>query len=154
LLLFQEKNNLFFTLGLSSFLIAQLCYAYYFSKLLKYKQQSFSKVILFAVGTYAIGLYFFLLPKLGAMQMPVLIYALSISCMLIAALQIFVINKKYILCALGAILFVASDSLLAINKFHTPFESTSFLIMLTYGLAQLLLVTGILKNDSDELVAP
>jgi uncharacterized membrane protein YhhN len=43
---------------------------------------------------------------------------------------------------LGAVLFVVSDSLLAINKFYSSFELAGVLIMLTYGMAQLLIVTG------------
>jgi uncharacterized membrane protein YhhN len=49
-------------------------------------------------------------------------------------------------CLYGAVLFVLSDSVLAISQFHTPFPSARFLIMLSYGLAQLVLVNGILKN--------
>jgi uncharacterized membrane protein YhhN len=65
-------------------------------------------------------------------------------------LQVFIENKNYLFCAIGALLFVASDSILAINKFHTPFESATFFVMLTYGLAQLLLIVGIVKNDIDK----
>ncbi len=42
----------------------------------------------------------------------------------------------------GALLFVISDSTLAINKFYKPFEMAGVLIMLTYGLAQLFIVEG------------
>ena len=45
----------------------------------------------------------------------------------------------------GAIAFVISDSILAINKFYAPFEKSSFFIMLTYLVAQYLIVVGILK---------
>ena len=42
----------------------------------------------------------------------------------------------------GALLFVISDSVLAINKFYQPFEVAGVIIMLTYGLAQLFIVEG------------
>ncbi|HRF25670.1 MAG TPA: lysoplasmalogenase family protein, partial [Chitinophagaceae bacterium] len=42
----------------------------------------------------------------------------------------------------GAILFVISDSVLAINKFYYPFEYRGVLIMLTYGMAQWFIVKG------------
>ena len=42
----------------------------------------------------------------------------------------------------GALLFVISDSLLAINKFYQPFSIADNLIMLTYGFAQFYIVTG------------
>jgi hypothetical protein len=37
---------------------------------------------------------------------------------------------------------VISDSVLAINKFYEAFEPAGFIIMLTYGSAQLLIVEG------------
>jgi uncharacterized membrane protein YhhN len=43
----------------------------------------------------------------------------------------------------GAILFVLSDSMLAINQFIQPFPLAGVGIMLTYGLAQLFIVQSI-----------
>ena len=42
----------------------------------------------------------------------------------------------------GALLFITSDSLLAINKFYSSFQYAGILIMLTYGIAQLLITLG------------
>jgi uncharacterized membrane protein YhhN len=42
----------------------------------------------------------------------------------------------------GALLFVISDSTLAINKFYKPFEMAGVIIMLTYGAAQFFIVKG------------
>jgi uncharacterized membrane protein YhhN len=42
----------------------------------------------------------------------------------------------------GALLFVMSDSLLAINKFVHPIPEAGFLIMSTYILAQYFIVQG------------
>jgi len=46
----------------------------------------------------------------------------------------------------GAILFVISDSILAIRKFKMPVAQGDFLIMLTYLAAQFLITWGILKT--------
>jgi uncharacterized membrane protein YhhN len=46
----------------------------------------------------------------------------------------------------GAICFVISDSLLAINKFYTPFAGAGFFIMLTYCLAQYFILNGFIKS--------
>jgi uncharacterized membrane protein YhhN len=43
---------------------------------------------------------------------------------------------------MGAILFVASDTMLALNKFYMPFEFAGAAIMVTYCFAQLLIVLG------------
>jgi uncharacterized membrane protein YhhN len=45
----------------------------------------------------------------------------------------------------GAVLFITSDSILAINKFYESFEYAGIAIMLTYGIAQLLLTLGAVK---------
>ena len=47
---------------------------------------------------------------------------------------------------MGAISFVVSDGILAINKFAQPLPMAGFLIMLTYGVGQFLIVTGYLKK--------
>jgi uncharacterized membrane protein YhhN len=48
--------------------------------------------------------------------------------------------------AAGAVSFIGSDSLLAINKFYYPFFLAGFFIMFTYGLAQALITIGIAKH--------
>ena len=48
----------------------------------------------------------------------------------------------------GALFFVISDSILALNKFYTPLKKSSFIIMFTYLVAQYLIVIGILKLNT------
>ncbi len=78
------------------------------------------------------------------MKIPVTVYGLVISTMLLFALHVASIKNreaaKWLLT--GAILFVISDSVLAINKFYYPFEYSGVLIMLTYGMAQWFIVKG------------
>jgi uncharacterized membrane protein YhhN len=45
----------------------------------------------------------------------------------------------------GALLFVISDSVLAVNKFYQPFAFAPVLIMITYGLAQLFITQGAIE---------
>jgi uncharacterized membrane protein YhhN len=55
----------------------------------------------------------------------------------------FLSNKKAgLLMMFGAMGFIISDSILAINKFYYSFESAGFIIMLTYGIAQWLIIEG------------
>ena len=53
---------------------------------------------------------------------------------------------------IGALLFLISDSVLAINKFYLSFEWSGIIIMLTYGLAQFFIALGAIdyvrKNNS------
>ena len=45
----------------------------------------------------------------------------------------------------GAIFFVLSDSILALNKFYSTFNYSGVVIMLTYGIALFLLGNGIIR---------
>jgi uncharacterized membrane protein YhhN len=48
----------------------------------------------------------------------------------------------------GALLFIISDSILAVNKFYSSFNYAGILIMLTYALAQLFIVMGVMDYIS------
>lgn len=150
ILMFADKGELYFIAGLIAFLLSHISYIILFSKQLKIYLKK-SKII-FWVGVTAIAFYLIvmmliLLPSLGDLKIPVFVYALTISIMLLFALKGFLNWQKpaniYIL--IGATIFVASDSILAFDKFHAPLQYSSFLIMATYLLAQYLIVTGILK---------
>jgi uncharacterized membrane protein YhhN len=56
-------------------------------------------------------------------------------------------SKSFLLIFIGAVLFMVSDSVLAINKFHNAFSAAGALIMLTYCLAQFLIVEGALVHE-------
>jgi len=144
LLMFESKNSVFFLLGLSSFLIAHIFYIIFFHKV-RVKEQVKSNIALLAiVVVYYVGLIALLSPHLGDMKLPVRIYGIVISFMFMLTMDmLFIKNKeagKWMM--LGALLFVISDSVLAINKFYQSFELAGVVIMITYGLAQLFIVEG------------
>ena len=101
--------------------------------------------LLVIVVIYYAALISFLSPYLGDMKLPVRIYGIVISFMFMLALHmLFIKNKqagKWMM--IGALLFVLSDSLLALNKFYQSFEFASVMIILTYALAQLFIVIGV-----------
>ena len=100
--------------------------------------------LLLPVMTYGIGLVSYLYGDLAEMKLPVIIYAIVILTMLSGAInrKEKVNQRSYLLVLGGAILFVISDSSIAINKFSLQFESSEIVIMSTYILAQYLIVTG------------
>lgn len=77
-----------------------------------------------------------------------MIYALVITIMALQALFRFgyTTNKSFALVFIGAILFMISDSLLAINKFLMPIQFASFYIISTYMVAQYLIVEGVIAH--------
>jgi uncharacterized membrane protein YhhN len=93
------------------------------------------------------GLIILLSPYLGDMKLPVRIYGIVISFMFMLAMHMLFIKNKTAgrFMMTGALLFVISDSVLAINKFYQPFEAAGMVIMLTYGLAQLFIVEGSIR---------
>lgn len=45
----------------------------------------------------------------------------------------------------GAVFFIISDSVLAINKFYLSFSGAAWIIMITYVLAQWLITEGLVR---------
>jgi uncharacterized membrane protein YhhN len=80
---------------------------------------------------------------LDGMRIPVIVYGLVISAMLVLALSLSPLKERIgLFIVLGALLFVLSDSVLAINKFMRSFTGAGVIIMLTYGMAQFFIVSG------------
>lgn len=152
LLLFENKHPLFFIGGLISFLTTHVLYIVYFLKI-KSPQASLLRKqpwIAALVAGYGVSLVMFLSPYLGDMKLPVTIYAVVICTMVICSLHVFTkVNKpSNILFVAGAVLFAASDSLLAVNKFYKPFDGAGMMIIFTYCAAQFLIVMGIINRKS------
>lgn len=147
LLMFVPKNEVFFLLGLGSFLLAHIFYIFYFHTVKTVEQVKSRPMLLLIVAIYYASLITILFPYLGSMKVPVLVYGVVISFMFLQAMHmLFIANKtagQYMM--IGALLFVLSDSILALNKFYQPFEWAGFAIMLTYGLAQLFIVLGAIQ---------
>jgi uncharacterized membrane protein YhhN len=147
LLLFQQNDQLFFLLGLSVFLIAHIFYIVFFHRVRIKEGIKGNPWLLVIVVIYYAALLTILSPFLGDMKLPVRIYGIVISFMFMLAMHMLAIKNKIAgkWMMIGALLFVISDSTLAVNKFYQPFELANVLIMLTYGLAQLFIVEGAIK---------
>lgn len=147
LLMFDARNEIFFILGLASFLLAHIFYILYFHHVRVKQKVKSNPWLLVVVVVYYGALITWLSPYLGDMKLPVRIYGIIISFMLMMALHMLFIKNKHAgrRMAMGAVLFIISDSLLAINKFYQSFEMAGILIMLTYGLAQFFIVSGAIR---------
>jgi uncharacterized membrane protein YhhN len=147
MLLLNSENELYFMLGLGAFLLAHLAYIFCFRKL-RYNRLKFDITTAIPFMLYAAVLFILILPGLGDMLFPVLMYALTITIMgITAALRKKTTNTySYILVLIGAVSFIVSDSIIAINKFKLPFAGAPICIMLTYCIAQYLIVSGCLSH--------
>lgn len=135
-LLLEWPTDLF-VFGLGAFLLAHL--AYLRAYLTDCTHMAWPALLLaLAVG----GIMFGVLASagLGPLLLPVACYATAIGVMLWRALarltapQLAVNGAR--LAAVGALLFVFSDSLIGLNRFVVPFESASYWIILSYWLGQ------------------
>lgn len=144
LLMFESTNSNFFIFGLGAFLIAHILYILFFENVIRKEGLKKNYWWFLPVIIYYIALIYILSPNLGDMKMPVRIYGIVISYMLIQALQAGRIKNLAAATVMigGAVLFITSDSILAINKFYEPFAYAGIAIMLTYGIAQLLITLG------------
>jgi uncharacterized membrane protein YhhN len=150
LLMFESTNSNFFIFGLVAFLIAHIFYILFYENVIRKEGSNKNYWWFLPVIIYYIALIYILSPNLGDMKLPVRIYGIVICYMLIQALQTGRIKNfgAATLTIAGAVLFITSDSILAINKFYEPFKYAGIAIMLTYGIAQLLITLGAVRYIS------
>ena len=144
LLMFESNDSNFFILGLIAFLLAHIFYIIFYENVIRAEHIKKKYWWFFPVLIYYSVLIYVLSPHLGEMKLSVRIYGVVISYMLIQALQTSSISNRNaaLLMIVGAILFITSDSILAINNFYRSFEWAGIAIMVTYGIAQLLITRG------------
>lgn len=128
-----------FIWGLGFFFFAHLMYLCLFYSLKKSMntEVSVSTVIILQVLILIAAAFvlYFILPKAGSLQWPVLAYMLVIGAMASMAVQC-----SFVL-ALGAFCFMFSDSLIGFSSFVYPDLNLHLQVMCTYYLAQFLLVS-------------
>jgi uncharacterized membrane protein YhhN len=89
---------------------------------------------------FAIGYLIVLWPHLGALAIPVMFYIAAIVMMAVLSFRI-----PQTIVPLGALLFMASDSLIALEKFLWSAEWMGPLVWITYALAQQLITHGLIR---------
>ena len=151
-LMLQANNTSFFNYGLIAFLLCHIFYIRAFT--LDHKSNPDVRNPFFLWGTgaliiFCIGLFFYLQPFLGAMQFAILIYAIVITFMAIMALNRYgkVNLSSFQLILFGALFFLLSDSILAVNKFSISIPQAGVLIMATYMIAQYFIVYGTVVRE-------
>jgi uncharacterized membrane protein YhhN len=149
--MFEKINPLFFIIGLLCFLISHLFYIVIFNNIRKDKNIRIRWWVIFIILGYYGILLTSLFPHLGELKIPVAIYGAVISTMLFVALQLlYKKSNANLLIVMGAVLFIASDSILAFNKFYSSFIAAGLLIMLTYAFAQYFITKGIVSYSKPE----
>lgn len=151
LLMYVGQNESYFTYGLCAFLLCHIFYtsAFYLDfKSAPELDKKGARVAIILCAILAIGFYFFLRPHLGIMKLPVMIYILAISMMMMMASfrNQRVNTSSFNLILFGAMFFLLSDSILAYNKFVQPVAYANTWIMATYMVAQYLITIGAVER--------
>lgn len=153
MLLFDNRSSSFFMIGLIAFLIAHVGYTLAF---LRQGNTGVAKGfwwVLIILAIYGLTLYLILMDHLGGLKIPVIIY---ISAILIMALTAQnrrgkVERSSYMFVLIGALCFIISDSVLAINKFLFAVPGSHVLVMGTYAAAQYLIIHGLLSSKDENI---
>jgi len=146
--LLMFKGQLFFILGLGSFLIGHLFYITIYVKESKGHTVGMGYALVAGVS-YILGFMGMLWPDLAeGLRIPVSIYAVVLCSMGLMAYKRYthVKDVSFWMVMFGALLFIASDSMIAVSQFITKFPGYRFCIMSTYLVAQYLLVRGLVAG--------
>jgi len=135
--------------GLPLFLLAQVLFIFGFILKAIDFEITVNSIILTFLAAGVMIIYIVLLFRylessekgLGEFKLPVILYASCISIMLISTIFLWLTstNSNTLILILGALLFVTSDSLIAIREFHHRFSNDFTIVMGTYYPAILLL---------------
>jgi len=143
----------YFVLGIASFLIAQVLYAFLFLYTINLsgKKSFLKKKPYWLIPYIAFGLimYILLFSQLDTvLRIAIFIYIVAILTMSAMALNRYgnghPVSFSYVFA--GSLLFVLSDSMIAINRFLLPIPYEGIFIMTTYIGAQYLIMRGLLKQ--------
>ena len=142
----MRQGDIAFAAGLAAFLVGHgLFVVVFLSRQAEFTWPAWWPVLL----VYAVGMLAWLLPKTGKLAPAVLLYVAAIMGMALSAgslaaggLSATVAWQGKPLVLLGALLFVASDTLLAIDRFIKPFAAAHGLILATYYSALWCMVVG------------
>ncbi|WP_317047720.1 lysoplasmalogenase [Pleomorphovibrio marinus] len=140
-----------FLYGMGAFFMTHCCYIIAFKLTQNHSfnplQVNFVKMFLYNLPIYigAAFVYFLIHTNLQDLKIPVIIYLLAIVMMATLARERYgrTDPSSFWQVFIGAILFLISDAILALDMFFKPYPEAGILIMGTYLVAQLLILMGI-----------
>jgi uncharacterized membrane protein YhhN len=135
--LLGPAGDAWFVVGMAAFLVMQVCYIVGFLRLgagealLRRRWVAVAWALLWLVLQVVLG------PSLGALQIPIAVYSAALTTM--AACAVATGDRRI---GVGGVLFLISDLLIGLGAADLDVPASGFLVMSTYALAQLLIVTG------------
>ncbi len=136
-----------FTMGLASFLAAHCCYLAAFA--VGVHDGGVAGLWLLGIAAVAIALLAVLWPHLGRMRTPVLLYVAVIAAMAWTAARRAAAPltpwPSGGLALAGALVFMGSDAVLAVDRFARRFAGAHAIVMVTYYTAQTLIAASVAR---------
>jgi uncharacterized membrane protein YhhN len=136
-----------FVAGLASFFVAHVFYIAAYHKT-GAGGGNLQPVVVLAFAVYGGFLLWFIYPGLDDLKVPVIAYAL-----VLLGMGAWAFKRRrgtnlasFRLVATGAVLFVLSDSLIAVNRFANAVPAERILVMSIYLTAQYLIVQGLIQH--------
>jgi uncharacterized membrane protein YhhN len=147
-------NDLLFLPGMISYIVNLFFLCIFFLQLQKIYLRQLMRPLLVVLVLSVIGyfVYGFLGEKLKQFQLPVLIYMVFVA--ITAALAMNTtqhpqLHKTGWYFFIGILVFILSNTILVLNRFHFLYHNLYVAVMLTYGSAQYLLARGVALVSKD-----
>jgi len=138
----------YFLPGLAAFLFTHIAYLLALTRDAKFPAHAVVWLLYLAAGASLCAIIW---PRLAApLHFPVAIYSLVVATMAAQAMGRFLVLRTPAarLVAIGALLFLLSDTLLSFDRFYAPIAFSPLFILGTYYLGQWLIVAGLTKIGS------
>lgn len=146
--LLWSSRKIYFAIGLFEFLIGHMFYILAFLQSVQYFKvvPAWYFIFLIPYAVYGCAILKAINITMNNMKVPAVVYMCAILMMsFTSSWRIWNgFDLQFFLPFLGSLFFIASDSILAYNSFDTPGKNYETSIMITYILAQLLIVAGFL----------
>jgi uncharacterized membrane protein YhhN len=126
-----------FVAGLTSFLLAHICFLAALIPLARPSGRRLIAVGMTCVACAALLVWFW--PRLHALMLPVTVYIVVLGAMVCAAL---LARLPTIMTAAGAVFFAVSDAMIGIDRFVLDNETLAVPVWWTYAVAQILITAG------------
>ena len=135
--LLGPDGSVWFIAGMAAFLVMQVCYVVGFARLGALDRLRERRWVVAAWALLWLVLNVVLGPSLGALQIPIAVYSAALTTM--AACAVATGDRRI---GVGGGAFLISDTLIGLGAADLHVPASGFLVMSTYAVAQLLIVTG------------
>lgn len=151
-MIMPSQTEVNFLLGITIFIPANMAYILLYNKASdKLNGRSILRRkpgVTFPFMFCSIIIYYHIYPQLGEIAIPAAVFWIMLTLMALSALYRYskTNTPSFVMVIIGALLFIASSSVLFINRYYTPVPYSSFITFFSYLLAQGLIIEGIIRH--------